>query len=113
VEASDGGPWPAVVRECPEELGIDAVPLEATGTVPFFASMALTRGPGPHTDVSLWYALSAGLGEITGYDTREFAGVGWETPRRILGTPPDTLGPHLHRAVRKLTTLMDPPSDPA
>lgn len=105
VEASDADPWATVRRECPEELGIEASPLEATGTTPFFTSVARTRGAGPHTDVSLWYAVRAGAEEITGWDTREFSGIGWATPRQILDAPQETLGPHLQRAVRRLTEI--------
>jgi 8-oxo-dGTP pyrophosphatase MutT (NUDIX family) len=105
VEASDADPWATVRRECPEELGIEATPLEATGTTPFFTSVARTRGAGPHTDVSLWYAVQAGAEEITAWDPREFAGIGWATPRQILDAPPEILGPHLQRAVRRLTAI--------
>jgi 8-oxo-dGTP pyrophosphatase MutT (NUDIX family) len=103
VEASDADPWATVRRECPEELGIEATPLEAM--TPFFTSVARTRGVGPHTDVSLWYAVRAGAEEITDWDTREFAGIGWATPRQILDAPPEILGPHLQRAVRRLTAI--------
>jgi hypothetical protein len=69
--------------------------------------VARTRGAGSHTDVSLWYAVQAAADQVTRYDTREFAGVGWETPGRILRLPPRTIEPNLARAVRKLTTLLD------
>jgi 8-oxo-dGTP pyrophosphatase MutT (NUDIX family) len=105
VEAADADPWATVRRECPEELRVEAVPLPATGTTPFFVSLARTRGAGPHTDVSLWYAVQAGAGEVTRGDAREFTGVGWATPRQILDAPVDTLGPHLKRAVRKLAAI--------
>jgi 8-oxo-dGTP pyrophosphatase MutT (NUDIX family) len=105
VEASDADPWATVRRECPEELGIEAAPLEATGTTPFFTSVARTRGAGPHIDVSLWYAVRAGAEEITDWDTREFSGIGWMTPRQILDAPRETLDPHLKRAVRRLTAI--------
>jgi 8-oxo-dGTP pyrophosphatase MutT (NUDIX family) len=109
VEAADHDPWATVRRECREELDIEAVPLEVTGTTPFFTSVARTRGPGPHTDVSLWYAVRARPEEVTSWDAREFAGIGWMTPARILATPAGTLGPHLKRAVRKLTALTGVP----
>jgi hypothetical protein len=94
-----------VRRECPEEIHVEAVPLEATGPRPFFATVTRTRGAGPHTDVSLWYALRAEAGEIEGYDTREFAAIAWMAPRQVLTAPPETLDPNLPRAVRKLTAL--------
>ena len=105
VEAGDADPWGTVRRECPEELGVEARPLDETGTAPFFATVARTRGAGPHTDVCLWYAVEATADEITGYDAREFAGIGWRSPRQILDTPPAVLGAHLQRAVRKLGML--------
>jgi 8-oxo-dGTP pyrophosphatase MutT (NUDIX family) len=105
VEASDADPWATVRRECPEELHIAAVPLPATGVRPFFVSLARTRGAGPHTDVSLWYAIQAGAGEVTRWDAREFTAVGWATPRQVLDAPAETLGPHLKRAVHKLTEV--------
>jgi 8-oxo-dGTP pyrophosphatase MutT (NUDIX family) len=105
VEAADADPWATVRRECPEELNIEAVPLDVTGTTPFFTSVARTRGAGTHTDVSLWYAVRARAEDVTGWDTREFAGVAWMTPGRILVAPAETLGPHVKRAVRRLTAL--------
>jgi 8-oxo-dGTP pyrophosphatase MutT (NUDIX family) len=105
VEASDADPWATVRRECPEELHVEATPLDETGTTPFFTSVARTRGAGPHTDVSLWYAVQAGADEVTDWDTREFSGIGWPTPRQILDARPETLGPHLKRAVRKLAGI--------
>jgi hypothetical protein len=63
----------------------------------------------PHTDVSLWYAVRARPEEVTGWDAREFAGIAWQTPGRILATPAEALGPHLKRAVRKLAGLTHAP----
>jgi 8-oxo-dGTP diphosphatase len=108
VEAADLDPWATVRRECPEELNVEAVPLDVTGTMPFFTSVARTRGAGTHTDVSLWYAVRARAEEVTGWDAREFAGIAWMTPDRILAAPAETLGPHVKRAVRKLTALTRP-----
>jgi 8-oxo-dGTP diphosphatase len=62
-----------------------------------------------HTDVSLWYAVGARAEEITGWDSREFAGIAWMTTGGILATRAETLGPHLKRAVRKLAALTDAP----
>lgn len=45
-------PWAAVVRECREEPGIEAVASPVAGERPFFPTITGTRGQGPHTDVS-------------------------------------------------------------
>ncbi|MGI5230996.1 NUDIX domain-containing protein [Actinoallomurus sp. CA-142502] len=106
VEPADRDPWATVARECREELFVEAAPLEPTGRTPFFVSVARTRGAGSHTDVSLWYAVQARPEEITRYDTREFAGIGWVTPGEARALPPATTDPNLGRAVRGLTTLL-------
>ena len=53
-------PWDTVVRECREELCIEAVPSAVSGSEPFFLTITQTRGQGRHTDVSLWYVLRGG-----------------------------------------------------
>lgn len=98
----DEDPWETVVRECREELHIDAAPSQATGTRPFFLTVTETRGPGRHTDVSLWYVLRADAGDVTSFDEREFAAVRWCTTQQVLDTPASTLDPHMHRFTRKL-----------
>jgi 8-oxo-dGTP pyrophosphatase MutT (NUDIX family) len=98
----DEDPWETVVRECREELHIDAVPLPATGTRPFFLTLTGTRGQGRHTDVSLWYVLSADAESVTSFDAREFETIRWQSPREVLAEPLSTLDPHLHRFTRKL-----------
>lgn len=98
-------PWAAVERECPEELFIEAMPLPQTGPAPFFATTAVTRGPGRHIDVSLWFSVSARPEEVTSYDPAEFRSIRWMTAGDILQTPLDLLDPNLHRATRKLTEI--------
>jgi len=95
-------PWRTVVRECHEELGIEAVPSAVAGDRPFFLTATQTRGPGQHTDVSLWYVLKGNRGEVVGHDEREFAGIRWLTPAAVLAEPADGLDPHLHRFTDKL-----------
>ncbi|MCW2912265.1 MAG: hypothetical protein JWN52_333 [Actinomycetia bacterium] len=101
VEAGED-PWSTVVRECREELFLDAVPSTATGARPFFITATRTRGRLPHTDVSLWYVLRADAETITVYDEREFTGIRWLTPQQVFNEPLEGCDPHLHRACRKL-----------
>jgi 8-oxo-dGTP pyrophosphatase MutT (NUDIX family) len=108
VEPDDADPWATVQRECPEELFIEAQPMEATKTVPFFATVTQTRGAGTHTDVSLWYVVQADAGDITDYDGQEFAEIRWMTPQQVLNAQPEILDPHLPRAVGKLAQVLGP-----
>lgn len=98
----DEDPWETVVRECAEELGIEAVPATVRPRKPFFVSVTDTRGPGRHTDVSLWYLLQAEREQITSFDEREFAGITWLRVGQVLEQPIDVLDPHMHRFTRKL-----------
>ncbi|MCK2217586.1 NUDIX hydrolase [Actinomadura sp. ATCC 31491] len=100
----DEDPWDTVVRECQEELHTAAVPSPLTGPRPFFLTSTRTRGPSPHTDVSLWYVLE--VEAITSYDRREFAGIRWLSPRRTLDEPLDRLDPHMHRFAGKLLAAL-------
>ncbi len=95
-------PWAAVVRECREELSIQAVPSPLTGPRPLFLTVTSTRGPGAHTDVSLWYLLTADAEDITAYDQEEFSAIRWLSPEQVLNQPVDVLDPHMHRFTRKL-----------
>jgi 8-oxo-dGTP pyrophosphatase MutT (NUDIX family) len=95
-------PWAAVTRECREELGIRAVASALAGELPFFVTVTRTRGRGEHTDVSLWYLLTADADSITSYDEEEFTAIRWLTPEQVLGERPDCLDPHMHRFTRKL-----------
>ncbi|MER6136163.1 NUDIX domain-containing protein [Streptomyces sp. NPDC001815] len=95
-------PWDTVVRECREELHIEAVPSRVAGAVPFFLTVTRTRGQGRHTDVSLWYVLHADVGSVTSFDEGEFETVKWLSLPQVLAEPGDTLDPHMHRFTRKL-----------
>ncbi|MEV6110465.1 NUDIX domain-containing protein [Streptomyces sp. NPDC051940] len=100
-------PWTTVVRECREELGIPAVAHPLTGERPFFLTVTRTRGHGPHTDVSLWYVLTASAADVTAYTEEEFSAIRWLTPGQVLREPPETLDPHMHRFTRKLGDWCD------
>jgi ADP-ribose pyrophosphatase YjhB (NUDIX family) len=60
-------PWDAVRRECLEELGIDAVALEAFGERPLFATVTTTRGIGRHVDVSLRSAVRSEAASLASF----------------------------------------------
>ncbi len=99
-------PWETVRRECVEELGIPAVPSRAVGDRPLLVTVTQTRGAGRHTDVSLWYVVSAEVRAITWYDEDEFAAIRWLTPEQVLAEPIDSLDPHMHRFTRKLVAAL-------
>ncbi len=95
-------PWAAVVRECCEELGIEAVASPITGELPLFLTVTRTRGQGAHTDVSLWYLLNADADAIGSYDQGEFDAIRWLTGEQVIEESDDLLDPHMHRFIRKL-----------
>ena len=95
-------PWAAVVRECREELGIEAMASPITGEHPLFLTVTRTRGHNPHTDVSLWYLLNADAQSITSYDQGEFNAIRWLTDEQVLRESNELLDPHMHRFTRKL-----------
>jgi 8-oxo-dGTP pyrophosphatase MutT (NUDIX family) len=95
-------PWDTVLRECDEELRIEAVASAVSGERPFFLTVTRTRGQGRHTDVSLWYVLRAAADDIVSFDEEEFDAIRWLPLRQILAEPADTLDPHMHRFTRKL-----------
>ncbi|MDT7841965.1 NUDIX hydrolase [Streptomyces justiciae] len=90
------------VRECREELGIEARPSSITGEHPLFLTVTRTRGQGSHTGVSLWYVLSAAADTITSYDQGEFEAIRWLTDEQVLEVPVERLDPHMHRFTHKL-----------
>ncbi|MEU6997777.1 NUDIX domain-containing protein [Nonomuraea sp. NPDC046570] len=100
-------PWDTVVRECREELRIEAVPSAISGERPFFVTSTRTRGPGPHTDVSLWFVLRAEAGDITSFDEEEFEAIRWLPLPQVLSHPLESLDPHMHRFTRKLLAAVD------
>ncbi|MFG2741514.1 NUDIX hydrolase [Streptomyces chartreusis] len=98
----DEDPWATVVRECQEELGIEAVASPIAGERPFFLTVTRTRGHGTHTDVSLWYVLNADARTITSYDRGEFDAIRWVTDDQVLAESAEVLDPHMHRFTHKL-----------
>lgn len=65
------GPLDRSVRECREELGIEAVASPITGEQPLFLTVTPTQGQHTHTDVSLWYLLDAEAHTVTSFDHGE------------------------------------------
>lgn len=101
VEAGED-PWATVVRECREELSIEAVASPITGEHPLFLTVTRARGQGAHTDVSLWYLLHANADTINSYDQNEFDSIRWLTEEQVLEESDELLDPHMHRFTRKL-----------
>ncbi|MEY9848312.1 8-oxo-dGTP pyrophosphatase MutT (NUDIX family) [Streptacidiphilus sp. BW17] len=100
-------PWTAAARETREELAVEAVPSPITGRDPLFATVTVTRGPGVHTDVSLWHVLAVDRDCITDPDRGEFSAVHWLTPEQVLASDPAGLDPRMHAFTRKLQALWD------
>lgn len=99
-------PWEAVERECQEELGITAAPSTVTGQQPFFLTITDTRGPGQHTDVSLWHLIHSAPEDISWFSEEEFSGIKWLSLTRVLDEPIETLDPHMHRFAAKLADAL-------
>jgi len=67
-------PRDTVIREVREELFSEAVFLRDD---PLFVTKAVTRGPNPHRDISLWYALRGDRTAPLRFDTSEFRAMQW------------------------------------
>lgn len=98
----DEDPKVTVIREAEEELGITADFGSKFKDAPLFVTVTETRGPGTHTDVSLWYIIKSDSSQDLAYDKREMNAVWWLTPEEILATDIATLDPHMHRFIRKI-----------
>lgn len=94
-----------VEREALEELGISAKFLEES---PFFITVTATVGKtAGHTDVSLWYLLSASMNDSIQYDPGEFNGYRWFTIDEILGGDVKDFDLHMHRFAKKLKVYLE------
>lgn len=99
----DEHPADTVVRECREELGIDAVFHPAVGKHPLFITVTNTRGTSNvHNDVSLWYVLTHSRDAELTVDPREYHAVRWWQPTEILAADPIRFDPHMPRMLGKL-----------
>jgi 8-oxo-dGTP pyrophosphatase MutT (NUDIX family) len=99
-------PWETVQRECQEELDITAVPSTVIGEQPLFLTVTDTRGPGQHTDVSLWHLIRSTAETITWFSEEEFSSTKWLSLAQVLAEPIETLDPHLHRFTAKLADAL-------
>lgn len=91
-------PKKTVCRETKEELGIEAKFLFEE---PLFLTVTQTGGTvAPHTDVALWYVLTAHSDEPMVYDEGEFHRICWFKMEEI---PFERADPHLKRFVKKMT----------
>lgn len=93
----DEHPCDTVMRECFEELGIEAAfwkedPFFLTSTV----TVELTAG---HTDVTLWYILKGSQHTAYSFDTEEFSAIKWFHFDEI---PYEKSDPHMQRFINKL-----------
>lgn len=94
-------PWDAAVRECHEELGVQAEPLLPGDTVPLFVTRTPTAEVDPHIDVSLWYVIKGEAGVELDWDHREFASVRWWS-MEDLAQAGEGFDPHTPRFIGKL-----------
>ncbi|PGH44134.1 NUDIX domain-containing protein [Micromonospora sp. WMMA1998] len=100
-------PAETVRRELREELGVPAVFAPPFGERPAFLTVTETVGPPEqrHTDVSLWYVLTAHRDQRFTPDPVEFRGVRWWTPVEVTDAPTGTVEPHLGRMLAKLAAV--------
>ncbi len=97
----DEHPRTTVIRECKEELSLEARfwmadPILITSTV----TVGLTAG---HTDVSLWYILEGDSSVPIKFDQEEFASVKWFSFDDI---PYSKSDPHMKRFIEKFSTML-------
>ena len=95
-------PRRTVAREAHEELGIEAAFHPAIGDQPLMITATRTRGPGTHTDITLWFLLVLDRTAAIVADPAEFAAVRWADIGRHGLLPGVDCEPHLHRFETKL-----------
>jgi len=101
----DEHPRETVRREAMEELELDA-DFSIIGEKPAFITVTETRGPGTHTDVSLWYVIAADSTAGLNYDTREMRGLRWLDFAEVFAMDDKLLDPHMKRFVRKFEGML-------
>lgn len=94
------------LRETSEELGIDAPFHPVFGDDPFFVTATRTVGPYSHTDMTLWFLLTAGRHRQLRVDASEARAACWFPLDTVLPDPADRFDPEWARAVGKLTSAM-------
>ncbi|MBX9696526.1 MAG: NUDIX hydrolase [Alphaproteobacteria bacterium] len=99
----DEDPRRTVMRECHEELGVEA---DFFQDDPLFLTITKTVGmTAGHTDVSLWYVLRGDHRQPYDYDASEFKGIRWFDFDQIPFAQSD---PHLSRFLEKLKLIANP-----
>lgn len=90
-------PRATATRELREELGLELIdPLDAPLMLTSSETVGITAG---HTDVSLWYVITADRRVPLDFDAAEFHGVQWF---HLSAAPLSRSDPHLDRFLRKL-----------
>lgn len=92
-------PAETVIRECREELGVEANFVSKT---PRMITVTQTIGQAEHTDVSLWYLLSGSKDMTINWDRREFNGVRWWSQDEMQSFGVQHFDPHMQRFVSKI-----------
>lgn len=97
----DEHPAQTAQREAQEELGIGTG--VSIGDSPAFLTVTRTVGiDHGHTDVSLWYVLSAHRGQPLVLDQTEFRGARWWSLAEVGAADPARFDPHLTRFLTKI-----------
>lgn len=97
----DEDPKAAVIRECKEELNVQAEFLRET---PLFITETQTNSKtNNHTDVSLWYILKGNKNYNFVYDKTEFHGIKWFHIDHI---PYEKSDPQMARFIQKLKSTL-------
>ncbi|WP_329431240.1 NUDIX domain-containing protein (plasmid) [Streptosporangium sp. NBC_01495] len=95
-------------RELAEELQIQPPFHPVRGDDPIFLTVTQTRGPGTHTDVTMWFLFLADRDEAVVPDLGEFREVRWVPLDDRASWPEGVFDPALERFLDKLTILLDP-----
>lgn len=97
-------PKTTVAREAMEELSLS--PAFLTDAPLFITEMVTVGKTAGHTDVNLWYVITAREDDPITADPREFNGFRWFTLDEVLTTDIATLDPHMHRFITKLKSFI-------
>jgi 8-oxo-dGTP diphosphatase len=95
-------------REAFEELGIaPKFHEQVSGDKPFFVTVTQTRGPGSHTDVTLWFILQGDRRAEIQIDTREASQARWFALNQQTKWPVSLFDPQMHRFAAKLAGVLN------
>jgi 8-oxo-dGTP diphosphatase len=100
----DEHPSAAALRECREELGIEATFADGKGQ-PEFVTVTRTIGvDAGHTDVSLWFVCTGSRGMPMAIDKGELRDARWWSLDEVTSADATTLDPHFGRFMRKVAS---------